>query len=233
MAAFFPKFAQAAAFMAACSLLAPPALAAPLGSRAQAGAPVPALQGWSIEQETAHRQRGWGGRDYYGGWGRHDRHRRGPSTGDVLAGVLIIGGIAAIAAAASKQNRERDNRPRSYPEDMGAPDYRDRGAPYRGSSPSRPSYGGGGLDRAADICVQEVERDERVADVQSVTRGAGGWRVEGRLGSGRHFRCMLDNDGRIATMDLDAAPHAGAATDGQWDDGAYGRARQGLPEDGY
>ena len=39
---------------------------------------------------------GWGG----GGWGHHHRDR--VDAGDVIAGILIIGGIAAIASAASK-----------------------------------------------------------------------------------------------------------------------------------
>ena len=233
MAAFTDPITRAVAFAGAFALMAPPALAAPLGMPAQGHAPVPVLQGWSVEQETAQRHRGWGGRDDYGSWGRHRHYRRGPSTGDVLAGVLIIGGIAAIAAAASKQNRDRDDRPRTYPDDPRAPDYRDRNAPYRGASPARPSYAGGGLDRAADMCVREVERDERVDEVQNVARGPGGWRVEGDLRNGRNFRCMLDNDGRITAVDLDAAPHAGAAADGQWDDDAYARARGGLPPDGY
>ncbi|MGB3711926.1 MAG: hypothetical protein WA985_09580 [Erythrobacter sp.] len=46
-------------------------------------------------------RRGWRHR----GW----RHRRGPSAGDVIAGVAILGGIAAIASAANNNRRhERD-----------------------------------------------------------------------------------------------------------------------------
>lgn len=55
-------------------------------------------------------------RGRHGGWGY--RHHDRISTGDVLGGLLIIGTIAAIASAASKDRRER------------APDYR-YDPPYR------------------------------------------------------------------------------------------------------
>ncbi|MBJ7439767.1 MAG: hypothetical protein JHD35_12180 [Sphingopyxis sp.] len=55
-------------------------------------------------------------RQRHGGWGY--RHHDRVSTGDVLGGLLIIGTIAAIASAASKDKRER------------APDYR-YDPPYR------------------------------------------------------------------------------------------------------
>src|SRR3546814_5987608 len=43
----------------------------------------------------------------YGGWGRHyHRHGDGIDGGDVLAGLLIVGGIAAIASAARKSAKE-------------------------------------------------------------------------------------------------------------------------------
>ena len=63
---------------------------------------------------------GWGG----GNWGH--RHHDRVDAGDVIAGILIIGGIAAIASAASKNkrdrrdnNREYDNRP-EYPRERAA-----------------------------------------------------------------------------------------------------------------
>ena len=39
---------------------------------------------------------GWGGG---GGYGRHHRHHDRVDAGDIFAGVLILGGIAAIASA--------------------------------------------------------------------------------------------------------------------------------------
>lgn len=71
---------------------------------------------------------------------RHYHRDRGIDGGDVLAGILLIGGIAAIASAASKSGRDRDARDYRYEdgryEDGRYPDTRhdDRGypaAPYR------------------------------------------------------------------------------------------------------
>ena len=96
------------------------------------------------------------------------RDRDGISTGDIIAGAVILGGIAAIASATSKDRyRGYDDRYR----------YRD-------------SYRGGGSPRSAvERCVNAVERDARrsgyryadvtqIRDVDSTRRG---WRVEGRL----------------------------------------------------
>ena len=41
------------------------------------------------------------------GWGGHHRHRDRVDAGDIIAGVLILGGIAAIASAASRYSRSR------------------------------------------------------------------------------------------------------------------------------
>ncbi len=59
-------------------------------------------------------------RDRWGGWGgRH--HHDGIDAGDVIAGVLILGGIAAIASAASNSNKAKQQREREYryPDDNG------------------------------------------------------------------------------------------------------------------
>ena len=47
---------------------------------------------------------------------RHWRHHDRVDGGDVLAGVLILGGIAAVAAAASSSNRSREARDYRYPD---------------------------------------------------------------------------------------------------------------------
>src|SRR5690606_28171444 len=93
----------------------------------------------------------------YGDWGHHHRHRGGGvDAGDVFAGLLIIGGIAAIASAASKQNRDQRERDVRYP----APDYREPSGRYGDYPDDRapPGYGGVGLNEAVDTCVGEVER---------------------------------------------------------------------------
>ncbi len=243
MALFLSRSALSrSASMASCaallSMAAAPAQAAPAqaaglphaGQGGLASAQMPAPSGWSVEQETAHRHR-WGGyrgyRGYrgYGGWGRH-HHHGGVDAGDVLAGVLIIGGIAAIASAASRDSQRRrvETDPNGYPyrNDRNRDwEYRYRensGSDYRSGSADR------GLDNAADICAREVERTERVDEVNGVDRTASGWRVEGRLANGRGFTCEIDNDGRLGPVNVDGARVSGADA-GQWNDEAYARAR--------
>jgi len=130
-------------------------------------------------------------------WG-HGRHYRGShvSTGDVFTGLLILGGIAAIASAASK-DKDRDER---EAEDYRYSDpYPDERPVYPGSS----SYSGGNIDSAVNQCVGEIERgDERVAAVDNAARTDAGWRISGQLDGGAQFSCSIDNDGRIRDVDL-------------------------------
>jgi hypothetical protein len=141
------------------------------------------------------------------GW---HHHHDGIDAGDVFGGLLIVGGIAAIAAAVSNSNKDRrardDERYRDYR------DYRDDG--YREVPPQRyrddrsydddrdgPSSSwrsGVGDDGAVDACVGEVERGDRSIDsIDSVSREGDGWRVEGRVRGGRDFSCEVDADGRV------------------------------------
>lgn len=148
---------------------------------------------------------------------RHWHRDRGIDGGDLLAGVLIIGGIAAVAAAASKANRDkqpRDSRdsdryPRDgdYRNDRTYPDYRDRSGRYGDRDDDR-RYGSGdwrgSMDGAVSACVGEVERGrDRVDEVDSVERENDGWRVEGRIDSGREFSCSVDRDNRIRRVTVD------------------------------
>lgn len=143
---------------------------------------------------------GWGG-----GWGRH--HDR-VDAGDVLAGILIIGGIAAVASAASKagKNKSRSNDDYRYPEDR---DYRGddyRGNDYRETAP-REGYGtayAGDMNDAVNRCIDEVNRGRaRVEGVDGAERDADGWRVRGRVGNDSRFSCTIDGDGRIRQVSID------------------------------
>lgn len=233
---FLFRPASAVALAAALSMAATPALAAPLDHDSRVAAASPARSGWSVDQETVHRHRwgGWGGG--YGGWGRGYRgwgrhHHGGVDAGDVLAGVLIIGGIAAIAAAASRE-RDRDRRVETDPNGYPYRNDRNRDWDYRYRENAGRDYRSGagdrGLDNAADICAREVERTERVDEVNSVDRTGSGWRVEGRLANGRSFSCEIGNDGRVGPVDLGG--NSVGAADGQWDDDAYARARDGRED---
>jgi hypothetical protein len=216
MAFFTSRFAAATALAASLAMAASPVAAAQLPHGGGVKAPVPAAKSWSVESETAQRHRGyrgggWGG-GYGRGWGGHRHHHGdGIDGGDVLAGILILGGIAAIASAASNNSRDREDEP-----------YREPDVRYRDGDSRSPGYDGSGLDNAADMCVREVERSEQVNSVESVERIASGWQVEGRLGNGRNFSCNIDNSGKVSRVELDDKVSANSP---QWNDDAYARAR--------
>lgn len=164
--------------------------------------------------------RGWGGRHY------RDR----VDIGDVLTGVLIIGGIAAIANAA--KNRENT---RGYPLPRSDDGYR-----YRTPGGYERSDGRG-MDRAVDMCVDEVERRSgRVASVDGANRNADGWQVSGELERGAGYSCRIGNDGRISDVQVTGEDYgygygtapAVPVEDRQWSDEDYARARaaQDAPE---
>lgn len=141
---------------------------------------------------------------------RHRRHRHwrdrddGIDAGDVIAGAVIIGGIAALAGAFDSDRDE----PRV--------DYRDPG----------PSYQSDGLDRAVDMCVSEIEREVRVDSVAGVDRTFDGWRVRGSLYDGEGFTCHIGNDGRISDIDYGGGgvSYRTEARGNQWSDEAYAAA---------
>ena len=96
-------------------------------------------------------------------------HRDGIDAGDVIAGALIIGGIAAVAAAVDG-DRNRNYRDRRYRNNHRA-------------------YRRGGPRRAVERCIRAAERDARrsgysyadVTQVRDVERTRYGWRVKGRI----------------------------------------------------
>ena len=147
---------------------------------------------------------------------RHWRHRDRVDTGDVLAGLLVIGGIAAVASAASKSNRDREARDYRYPDpdrypDADYRDYRETDGRY-GAPRSEENYGGGStswrdsgnIDGAVNACLGEIERRERQVDtVEGVNRASDGWRVDGRLRDGRAFSCTTGPDARIRSATVD------------------------------
>lgn len=188
------------------------------------------------------RRCGWYG-CYRRGWRGH--HRGGVSAGEVIAGVAIIGGIAAIAAAATKDRRrepdvvvvERDRRPDTVRYDT------------RRDAQRRDSAGGSGIDSAVSQCLRAIERDVRVESVDNASRLAQGWVVTGTIFDGSGFSCEIGNDGRIADVSYGrfrgsggygapgssaAGPSAagssatGSAAPGQWSDQRYADARAAL-----
>lgn len=168
------KLTAAPALLAALSMTAMPAQAAELPAPVVA-APQQVAPAWAPGDDNAESHRRY----------RYRRHR-GIDGGDVLAGVLILGGIAAIASAA-KGSGDRDvRRDRRYRE------------PYRGDY----RYNDGrGIDRAVSMCVREIERNVRVETVDNVNRSSAGWNVTGSLYNGQGFSCSIGEDGRIEAID--------------------------------
>ena len=127
----------------------------------------------------------------------HRWHHDGIDGGDVLAGALIIGGIAAIASAANRQDKA-DHEPVAPP-----PVPQDRQEYGYGEA-----AGDTGLDRAADMCADAVERGpNRVDSVDNVTRDRDGWSVSGALEDGAGFSCRIGNDGQVQGVNV-AGPRA-------------------------
>ncbi len=191
--------------LAACASLAAPAVALDLPYQA----PIHAYDN-SAENAAYHRD-----------WRRNKR----VDAGDVIAGVLILGGIAAVASAANR-SRDVERYPTRYPSRYPYPEdprYRDN---QRGWQTN-------GIDRAVDMCVAEIERGrDRVAAVESASRGVDGWFVSGEIEGGALFTCRIDNDGRIDDVQIGGgSARYPAAGDERYGDGRYDDDRYG--DDGY
>ncbi|WP_121116443.1 hypothetical protein [Croceibacterium ferulae] len=169
-----------------------------------------------------HHRGGWNDRGWHDrGWDR--RHRdNGIGAGEVIAGVAVLGAIAAIAGVFDGGNDRRNEPvPVRYPEQD-----------QRGYAAGT----GSGLDSAVDICVAEIEATgPRISGVDSANRTADGWFVSGALDSGAPFTCRIGNDGRVADVQVgdnggpvDGGYYNPAADDRQYDDSTYYRARSGL-----
>lgn len=155
------------------------------------------------------------GRYGHGGWGYRDRDHI--SAGEVVGGLLILGTIAAVIGAASKD--KADQRGRDYPYEPPYREPRQPDAPYydpQGADESRPydegaadlPYGRGDAEaRASDACSWAVEGemgdDARVDSITGTEPNNGGWYVTGtasRLGGEvRSFGCSY-KAGRVTDV---------------------------------
>ncbi len=161
--------------------------------RFKRAAAVAALAASLSMAATPAMARGWGG-----GWGGHYRQHDRVDGGDILAGILIIGGIAAIASAANKASKQQ----RDYRE----PPPREReDLPRYGRADDRPEWReGAGIDGAVNRCIDEVNRGRtRVGEVESVNRETGGGRIAGSTTGNGNFSCVIDREGRIRNVNVD------------------------------
>lgn len=205
------RFARGTALLVSASLVATPALAAALPAPAAPVAAIPAAS-WTPASDVA-RDHGWGPPP------RHHHHDDGIDGGDLIAGILLIGGIAAIASAASNAHKakeadqDRYSAPPQPPEAESAPQ-------YRAEPNAQKDWGEGGdlrqLDAAADVCVNAVSRRGEVDHVYSVDPSGDGYRVAGDFATGETFACAVSGgqatsvyygNGGGASWDRDGAPY--------------------------
>lgn len=148
----------------------------------------------------------------WNGWGhnRHRRHRDRIDGGDVLLGIGLLVGIAAIADAASKSDR-KDRAPQRYPDNYPSnDDGYDRGydGGYDNAGPAddyrSDSAGRNDVSSAVQTCSSAAEQraNDRVSGIGSVDRDGNGWRVEGDLSGGKRFTCGT-SDGRVDYLQVD------------------------------
>ena len=152
---------------------------------------------------------GSGEAEYRRGWRYRRYHRDRVDAGDVIAGALIIGGIFAIASAAS--NNDRNDR---YDSDRYDNDY----------------VSNADFDRAVDSCIDRIERQQRIGSVDNVGRTRSGYSVSGTLYDGTSFSCQVSGSGRVLDVDYGFSGvqyQSGGDTygDTQYSDSTYARAR--------
>ena len=194
---------KVAASLAAFTMLATPAFAAAGPQHAPRATSAAALPHDVAENRGGWGRNGWGNR-WNGGWGR--RHNDGIDGGDVLAGVLVLGTIAAIASAASKNSRDKREQDVRRQGDDSWRYGDDTRNDSRSADMNRPSDLGRSvsLDNAVDTCVADVERgSNRVDTVDNVNRQGDGWRVEGRTQGGASWNCSVDASGRVKGVTTD------------------------------
>ena len=104
-----PSIAALPALLAATSLVAMPAQAAELLVQAAPAIaqPVAAAPAWAPGDDDAAKHRRYRDRRY---------RDRGTDVGDILTGLLIIGGIAAVASAVDKSDERESPRDARYPD---------------------------------------------------------------------------------------------------------------------
>ena len=149
---------------------------------------------------------------------RYDRDRDGISAGEIIAGVVVLGGLAAILS--SGDNDRYDNR------GYDGRDYRGGDYGYDNGRYDNGRYNGGydynryGNSRQAiNQCVNAVnqrssyKRGARVDQVTRVERTGKGYKIEGRVSTNDRYGNDRYNNGRY--------------NDGRYNDGRYNDRNDG------
>lgn len=203
-------------------MTASPARAAALPA-VSAHTTLDAPRAWVPADDRAANRGGWGG-------GHRRHHDGGIDAGDVFAGILILGGIAAIASAASSSKDKKAQGDYRSPEpDYRGPDY--RGSDYRSSGSqgwdqAQDRGATRSIDVAVDACANAAAREGEVADIYGVQRTGNGYQVSGKLDNGDEFACSASSDGQIQGLTVDGRDVA--ARDASF--GAEGARYDGTPE---
>lgn len=121
-----------------------------------------------------------------------DHRDNGISAGDIIAGALVIGGIAAVASAAS--NNDRDY---GYRNDRGYDDRYGRGYGYDYDMRGNPR-------QAVEQCVRAAENGASrysygradVTDVRDIRQTRYGYEVKGRIAVNSSGRSWRNGDNR-------------------------------------
>ena len=144
-----------------------------------------------------------------GGWDDDDWDIDGD---DILTGVLILGGLAAIAPSptAASTGSQLSASTRALP-DPETPATRPG---------ARRRYRSGGMAEAVDICVAEVEAGRgAVGSVDRASRSGEGWYVAGELDGGTPYSCWIDGAGRVT--DIEAGDYGASYEAPAEDDASY------------
>jgi hypothetical protein len=144
---------------------------------------------------------------------RHWHHRDRVDAGDVIAGIFLIGAIAAIADSAGKsrdRNRDRDRQGDDYRYDPQQRERDYRGSPERGDDRQWVPGNNSAETRAVDACSWaaegEVGEEARVGAIDNVAQSGEEWRVTGNVAAPdrmpQDFVCTYRN-GRVTSVTFD------------------------------
>ncbi|MEO6387484.1 MAG: hypothetical protein ABIT16_09530 [Croceibacterium sp.] len=132
---------------------------------------------------------------------RDSRSHDGIDVGDVIAGALIIGGIAAVASGGSRNNG-------GYYNDRGYNGgyYNNNG--YNGRYDERYDNRAGDSRQAVEQCVNAAQQNAsrysyggqaRVTDIRKIDRKRDGYKVEGRIAVNSRGRDYRRGDSRYGS----------------------------------
>lgn len=137
---------------------------------------------------------------------RHWHHRDRVDAGDVIAGIFLIGAIAAIADAAGK-SRDSDRRDDDYRYEPPQRDSDYRNAPEPQDDRRWVPGNNSAETRAVEACSWAAEGelgdDARVGAIDAVTQDGDSWRVSGTVAAPemmpRDFACTY-RGGRVVDV---------------------------------